>query len=89
MTSDEPNLTYYFDFLRKIKSEYPPASWYAILEDIRLAQDAGPTLSGLKLNEAGFYEMLVPIGWGHKALIELEFDRSGVLQPVMGGVIES
>lgn len=81
-------ITYFDDFIRKIEKECPPTSWYMVIEEIEFAREAGPIRAQLRRNPSGAYELLVPIGFGHRASIELEYDRSGKLQPVMGGIIK-
>jgi hypothetical protein len=78
-------LTYYYDFIDILIATYPYASFAAVDEDVAFARFAGPIAAGLRLNSDGAYEMVVPIGFGHKAIIELEFDQKGRLQPIMGG----
>ncbi len=79
------SLTYFYDFVELIKRDYPPTSLFAIAEEIAFAREVGPALAGLKRTN-GIFEMTVPIGYGHFAIIELEFDAKARLQPVMGGI---
>lgn len=78
-------LTYFKDFFAVLEEQYPHASYALVLEEIDFARTVGPIVSGLALIRGGTYELTVPVGFGHIAVIELEFDRSGTLEPVMGG----
>jgi hypothetical protein len=82
------NFTYFYDFITILKSRYPYASYAAIAEEIEFVRSVGLTVSGLQPSEEGLYTMIVPIGFGHRAFIELELDRNGIIQPVMGGFIK-
>jgi hypothetical protein len=86
--SSDPDVTYFKEFIDRIEREYPYASWLLIMEEIQFARAVGPIEAQLLPSQEGVYELIIPIGFGHKALIELEWDRSGMLWPVMGGIIK-
>ena len=79
-------LTYFYDFIRVLEKEYAFASVDSIAEQIELARDVGPVFAGLKSRDDGIYILRAPIGRGDFAIVELEIDCEGVLQPVMGGI---
>ncbi len=81
-------LTYFYDFIELLEKEYPYASFASVVDVIAFVQVVGPIAAGLRRSEGGFYQMLTPIGYGHKALIEFEPDSRGIQQPVMGGFIK-
>ncbi|MCB2062855.1 MAG: hypothetical protein KDE25_05245 [Novosphingobium sp.] len=81
-------LAYFYDFIEQLETEYPYASFASVVDDIAFVQAVGPIIAGLRLSEDGFYQMLTPIGYGHKALIEFEPDFHGIQQPVLGGFIK-
>lgn len=78
-------LTYFYEFIRQLEKQYAWASVASVAEEIAFARTVGPSLAGLEQNDDGVYLLKAPIGRGHYAIVELEFDREGVLQPVMGG----
>ena len=80
-------LTYYYDFIRLLEQEYAFASVESVAEEIKFARAVGPALAGLTKRDDGVFIIKAPIGRGHFALVELEFDSGGVLQPVMGGFL--
>ena len=79
-------LTYFYNFIQLLENEYAFASVDSIAEEIDFARTVGPALAGLKRRDDGIYILRAPIGRGDFAIVELEFDREGVLQPVMGGI---
>lgn len=85
--SHEPEVTYFYEFIRLLEEQYAWASVELISEELDYAREFGPAIAGLKRRKDGVFEMIVPIGRGDFAMIELEYDRNGVLQPVMGGFL--
>ena len=83
-THPEDNQSYFYDFVEILEKNFPYASYALVVEEIAFARDVGPIAAGLRWNDDGFYEMIVPIGYGRKAVIELEPDEHGSLQPAMG-----
>ena len=86
--SSDPEVTYFYDFVRILEEEYAFASVAGISEDIDYARAVGWAIAGLEKRPGGVFVMKTPIGYGDFAYIELEFDRNGVLQPVMGGFLK-
>jgi hypothetical protein len=80
-------LTYFYDVIKIVEISYPSASMQSIAEEIAFARAVGPIVAQLKPCSNGVFEMMIPIGFGHKMRVELEFDRIGRLQPVMGEII--
>ncbi len=80
-------LTYFYDFLAKLEQQYAWGSVASVAEEIDFVRLVGPANSGLVQREDGVWLLRAPIGRGHFALVELEIDRNGVLQPVMGGFL--
>ncbi len=80
-------LTYFYDFIQVLEEKYAFASVEAIIEEVRYAQLVGPALAGLLRRDDRTFLLKTPIGRGHFAVIELEHDHAGVLQPVMGGFL--
>lgn len=85
--SDDPEVTYFYDFIRLLEEQYAWASVESVAEDIDQAKAAGPAFAGLERRPQGIFILRSPIGYGHFAFVELEFDEDGVLQPVMGGFL--
>ncbi len=81
-------LTYFTDFIRLLDEKYAPASVDSVLEDIEFVRNFTPARAKLE-RRGGVFILKSPIGRGHFALIELEFDVNGVLQPVMGGILRN
>lgn len=86
--SNDPEVTYFHEFIRILKEQYPWASVVSILEEIDFARTYGPTASGLEKRAGGVYVMRSSIGFGDFAFVELEYDRDGTLKPVMGGFLK-
>ena len=80
-------LTSFYDFTSKLEEQYAWASVASVAEEIDFARTVGPALAGLERRDDGVYLLVAPIGRGDFALVELEFDRDGLLQPVMGGFL--
>jgi hypothetical protein len=80
-------LTYFEDFIRLLEKEYAEASVIAVAEEIEYVRSFAPARTRLKRREDGVFILKAPIGRGHFAIVELEFDVDGVLQPVMGGIL--
>ena len=85
----DPAVTYFYDFIRILERDYAFASVAGIAEEIDYARAVGWAIAGLEKRPGGIYVMRTPIGYGDFAFIELEFDKRGVLQPVMGGFIKN
>ena len=81
-------VTYYYDFIRLLEQNYAYASVESIEDDIKFARAVGPAIARLAVRDNGVFIMKSPIGRGDFAIIELEFDRDGVLQPVLGGILK-
>ena len=79
-------LTYYSDFLRILERQYAFASVAAVAEEIEFARTVGPALAGLINRGDGVFVARIPIGRGDFALVEMELDKRGMLQPVMGSI---
>lgn len=85
--SNDPQVTYFYDFIRLLEQQYAWASVEAVSEEIGYARTVGPAIAGLEKRTDGVFVLRAPIGRGDYAYVELEYDSSGVLQPVMGGII--
>jgi hypothetical protein len=76
---------YFYDFIEHIRKSYPYASWLELNEEIQFVRRAGPDLGKAKEVGEGVYQIRVRIGGGKVAIVELERDRTGKLEPVLGG----
>lgn len=86
-SEDNSGPMYFYDAIEIVEVSYPPASLQSIAEEIAFARAVGPIAAQLRAHPNGGFEMMIPIGFGHKMRVELEFDRLGQLQPVMGEII--
>jgi hypothetical protein len=86
--ADDPEVTYFYEFIRILEEQYAWASVASVFEDIGHVRIYGPTVAGLEKRAGGVFVMRTPIGFGDFAFIEFEYDRDRVLQPVMGGFLK-
>jgi hypothetical protein len=63
--------TYFYDFAKFVEVNYPYASLLAIAEEIAFAR-AQPALAGLTRSADGFLTITIAVGYGCRAVIELE-----------------
>lgn len=85
--SNDPQVAYFYDFIRLLEKQYAWASVEAVSEEIEYARAVGPVIAGLEKRSDGVFVLRTPIGRGDYAYVELEYDSSGILQPAMGGFI--
>ena len=88
----EPNvegLTYFADFIRLLERDYAWASVESVVQDIEFYRDFAPARARLERRDGGVFILKSVIGRGHYAIVELEFDIDGILQPVMGGFLRT
>ena len=86
--SNDPDVTYFYDFIQLLEKEYAWGSVEAVSEDIKYAREVGPAIAGLEKRKGGVFILRTAIGRGHFAFVELEYDQANVLQPVMGGFLQ-
>lgn len=79
--------TYFYDLLDYLEKRNA-TSRDAVLAHIELTRVYGPAVAGAIKVAEGIYEIRVHIGYGLVAVIELERDRNGKLQPVLGEVVK-
>ena len=82
-------LTYFYDFLEVLEREYAFASVDSVLDDIAFYREFATARAELKRRDDGVLLLKSPIGRGHFAIVELEFDIDGILQPVMEGFLRN
>lgn len=83
---DRIRKTYFYDFVKRVKAAYPPASLHAIVLEIAFAREY-PALAGMRRSSEGYRQLTIAVGFGHRAVIELEYDEQGRLQPLTGEIL--
>jgi hypothetical protein len=72
------------DYLEKRNA----TSHNAALVHLEVARRYGPAVAGAVRITEGLYESRVHIGYGLNAVFELEEDRAGIVQPVLGKIVK-
>lgn len=78
---------YFYDLLDYLETRNA-TSHDAVLAHIELTRVYGLAVAGAVEIAKGIYEIRVHIGYGLVAVLELERDRNGRLQPVLGEVVK-